>query len=170
MSPTICLRLKRTYISLKPMITNRKTSEKRHNSIMYGIYSNFIQVIYSLDTNCEPHIMILAPVVIQIPCSQSPLWLKCLSLKRGIIQLTIHKILRKVNQVTWFMYPNSMHGIMNLAQAVLQIFCWQDYFTTQDAKVGKKVHNSIKYFIEICQTFIRSSTPWTQSVCQILWS
>ena len=35
---------------------NRKKSEKGHNSIMYGIYSKFIQVIY---TNCVLNITIL---------------------------------------------------------------------------------------------------------------
>ena len=34
-------------------------------------------------------------------------------------------------------YPNHMPDIMNLAQAVLQIFCSQGYFTIQYAKVGK---------------------------------
>ena len=33
---------------------------------MYGIYSKFIQVLYTLDTNCVPNIMILAQEVIQI--------------------------------------------------------------------------------------------------------
>ena len=169
MSPTICLRLKRTYISFY-----------------------FIQVIYTLDTNCEPHIMIPAQVIIQIPCSQSPLWLKCLSLKRGIIQLTIHKILRKVNQVTWskqyawYYDPSSsgspdilltrllyykrcqsrkrdiiqsniyrnlpnvnqviytfdticMPNIMVLAQAVVHIFCWFKHFFIH--KSHKHIYN-----------------------------
>ena len=39
--------------------------------------------------------------VLQIFCSQGPLWVKCLSLKRGIIQSNIDIISRKVNQVIY---------------------------------------------------------------------
>ena len=35
------------------------------------------------------------------------------------------------------MYPNCMPDIMILAQAVLQIFCSQGRFTSQNDKVGK---------------------------------
>ena len=41
----------------------------------------------------------------------------------------------------------------------------QGCFTTQNAKVGKGQFSQI--FIAFCQTLIRSSTPWTQSVSQI---
>ena len=43
------------------------------------------QVIYTLDTICLPNtcIMILDQTVLQIFCSQSPLWVKCISLKRA---------------------------------------------------------------------------------------
>ena len=44
-------------------------------------------------------------------------------LKKGIIQLNNHRILRKVNQVICIIYPNSMPDIMILAEAVLQILC-----------------------------------------------
>ena len=105
---------------------------------MYGIYSKFIQVIYTLNTN----IMILAQGVLQIFCSQSPLWLKCpllkcLSLKTGII-INIHRILRKADQVTCIMCPNSMPDIMILAQAVLRPFCWQDCFIIQKCQSRKR--------------------------------
>ena len=83
------------------------------------------QVIYIMYPNCMPDIMILAQAVLQIFCSQGPLWVKCLSLKRGIIQSNIDRILWKVNQVIYIMYPNCMPDIMILAQAVLQIFCSQ---------------------------------------------
>ena len=43
----------------------------------------------------------------------------------------------KVNQVIYIMYPNCMPDIMILAQVILQIFCSQGCFTTQNAKVGK---------------------------------
>ena len=45
---------------------------------------------------CMPNIMILAQAVLQIFCSHSlydPSWLKCLSMKRGIIQSNIHRLL-----------------------------------------------------------------------------
>ena len=42
------------------------------------------------------------------------------------------------------MNPNNMPDIMILAQAVLQILCWQDCFATQMPK-SKKGDNSAKY-------------------------
>ena len=62
-----------------------------------------------------PYIMILTQAVIQILQSLGPLWVKCLSLKREIILSNIHRILRKVTQVIYIMYPNWMHGVMILA-------------------------------------------------------
>ena len=53
------------------------------------------------------NIMILAQAVLQIFCSQGPLWFKCLSLKRGITQVKFHRILWKVNQVIHIMYPTA---------------------------------------------------------------
>ena len=67
----------------------------------HRILWNVTQVIYTLDTICVTNIMILAQAVLQIFCWQAPLWVKCLSLKRGIIQSNIHRILRKVNQVIY---------------------------------------------------------------------
>ena len=49
-------------------------------------FSKVDRVIYILDTICMPNIMILAQAIIQIFCSQCPLWINFLSLKRGIIQ------------------------------------------------------------------------------------
>ena len=60
--------------------------------------------------------------VLQIFCSQGPLWVKGLNLKRGIIQSNINRILWKVNQVIYIMYPNSMPDIRLLAQAILRMF------------------------------------------------
>ena len=57
------------------------------------------QIIYTLETTCMLNIMILAQVVIQILWSQGSLWVKCLSLKRGIIYSNIHRI-AKVGQGT----------------------------------------------------------------------
>ena len=74
---------------------------------IFRILPKVDQVIYILDTICMPNSMILAHWVLLIFCSRGLLWVKCLSLKRGIIQSNIHRI--------------------------------------------------------------RSSTPWTPSICQILW-
>ena len=94
-------------------------------------------VIYTFDTICVSNIMILAQAVLQILCWQGHLWVKCLSLEKGIIQSNIHRILRKVNQIICIMSLNHMIDAIILAQSVLQIFCWQDCFTTRNAKVGK---------------------------------
>ena len=51
-----------------------------------------------------PNIMILGPLQV-----------KFLSLKRGKIQSDIDRILWKVNQVIYIMYPNYMPDIMILA-------------------------------------------------------
>ena len=75
-------------------------------SNIYRILPKFIQASYTLDTICMPNIMILA---LQIFCSQGPLWLKYPSMKRGIIQSNIHRILWKViNQVIYIIYLNCM--------------------------------------------------------------
>ena len=154
------------HLSLLALIEKR---QKRNiaQSIMYGIYSNFIQIIYSLNTNCVLNVMITAQVVNQRFCQQCSLLLKCIRLKRGIIQSNIHKILRNVNLVICIMCPNSMPpDIMVLAQAVLQMFCLQDCFPIQNAKVGKRRSFS-QIFTELSQKLIRSSTAWTQYVSQI---
>ena len=81
--------------------------------------------------------MTLAQAVLEIFCSQGPLWVKCLSPKREIIQSNFDRILLKVNQVIYIVYPNCMPDIMILAQAVLQKVCSQGCFSTQNDKVGK---------------------------------
>ena len=107
---------------------------KTIQSNIYRILQNVNQVIYTFVTICEPNMMTLAQAVLQMCCSQSPLWVKCLSLKRGIIKLNFDRIVWKVNQVIYIMYPNCMAYIKILAQALLQIFC-SGCFTTQNAKV-----------------------------------
>ena len=82
------------------------------------------QVIYTLDTICMPNCMILFQAVLQIFCWQGPLWVKCLSRNRGIIQSDIHRFLRKVKQVIYIMYINCMGDAIILAQAALYLgFC-----------------------------------------------
>ena len=48
----------------------------------YKILPSVNQVIYTLDTVCEPNIMILAQVVLQIFCSQDSICLHCKSWKK----------------------------------------------------------------------------------------
>ena len=47
----------------------------------------------------------------------------------------------------YIMYPNCMPDIMILAQVVLQVFCSQGCFTTQNAKVGNV--NQVIYTLDI---------------------
>ena len=82
--------------------------------------------------------MTLAEAVFQIFCSQDPLWIKCLSLKRRIIQSNFDRILWK---------GNCMPDIMILAQAVLQTFCSQGCFSTQNNSLKREVIQSNIYRI-----------------------
>ena len=117
---------------------NAKVEKKEIiQSTIYWILLIVNQVIFTLDTICEPNIMTLAHPVLQIFCSQGPLWVKYLSLKREIIQSNFDRILWKVNQVIYIIHPNCMPDIVFVAQAVLQIFCSQGCFTTQNGQVEK---------------------------------
>ena len=119
------------------LLFHTKRQSRKRELIQSTTYRNLPkvnQVIYTLDTFCIPNIMTLAQAVLEIVCSQGPLWVKCLRPKRGIIQSKFDRILWKVNQVLYIMYPNCKPDIMILAQAVLHIFCC---FTTQNDKVGK---------------------------------
>ena len=72
-----------------------------------------MKIIYTLDTICEPNIITIAQAVLEIFCSHGPLWVKCLSPKRKIIPSSFDRILEKVNQVIYIMYPNCMPDIMS---------------------------------------------------------
>ena len=91
--------------------------------------------------------MILAQAVLQLFCWQVSIGLQYISQKRAIIQSNIHRSLQEVNQVICIMYPNSLPDIMILvAQAVLQIFCWQYCFIIQMLMPKlEKGDNSAKY-------------------------
>ena len=65
--------------------------------------------------------------------------------KKGIIQLNNHEILRKVNQVIWIIYPNSMPDIMILIKAVLQILFDKTALLYKMPKL-EKGDNSAKYW------------------------
>ena len=85
-------------------ICQSRTREVIQSNI-YRLFPKVNQVIYTLDTNCMPNVMILAQAVIHIVWSQGPLWVKWLSLKRGIIQSNIYRILRNVNEIIYIIYP-----------------------------------------------------------------
>ena len=73
-----------------------KCPSRKREIIQLNINRNLLivnQVIYTLDTICAPNIMTLAQAVLQIFCSQGPLWVKCLSPKREIIQSNSERIL-----------------------------------------------------------------------------
>ena len=70
-----------------------------------------------------PNIRILAKAVLQIFCSQGCSYTKCICPKKGSNSAKIYGIVSKFH---WFMYTlvcNYMPNIVNLAKAVLQIFC-----------------------------------------------
>ena len=72
-------------------------------------------------------------------------FIKCLSLKRGIIQSNIDKMLRKVNQVIYIMYPNSTPDIMVLDQTVLQVFVFTRllYYTKCQSRKREIIQSNI---------------------------
>ena len=74
-----------------------------------------------------PNIMIPAQAVIHLLQSQRPLRVKCLSLKRGIIQSV-------------------------LAQAVLQIFMSQGCFIIQNAKDGQNIYRILPKVNQVIYT------------------
>ena len=145
-------------------------SRKREiiQSNIYRILPKVDQVTYSLDTIYESNSVIPAQSVLHILCSQGPLWVKCLCLKRGIIQSSFVRILWKGNQVIDNKYLNCIFDFMILVQKILQLFCSQCCFTIENANVQKG--RSFQIFTEFCQMLIRSSTTWLQSVSQISWS
>ena len=69
---------------------------------------------------------------------------KRLSRKRGIIQSNIHRILRKVNQVIYIIYPNGIPDIMILAKAVLRYYVDKIPLLYEMPK-SEKGDNSVKY-------------------------
>ena len=102
-------------------------SQKREiiQPTIYIILPKVNQVNYNMATVYMPNIMILAQAVIQIFRWQGSIGLQCVSWKREIIQLNIHRILRNVNQVIYTLDTIWVSNIMILAQALLQILCWQ---------------------------------------------
>ena len=117
---------------------------------IYRILSKVNQVIYTMATVYLPNIMILAQAVIQTFCLRGSLGLQCISRKREIISPNIHRILRKINQVIYTLDTIFVSNIMTLAQAVLQILCWQGPLWVKC--LSEKGNNSVKY----SQNFMKS--------------
>ena len=86
---------------------------------IYRILPKVNQFIYTLDTICMQNIMTLAQAVLQIFCSQGPLWVKCLSPKRRIIQSDFDRILWKVNQMS-YTYICSQSKMISNDQELIQ--------------------------------------------------
>ena len=86
---------------------NAKVRKKKIiQSDIFGIVPKTNQVIHTFGTFYEQNIMILAQAVLEIFCSHGPFGVQCLSLKRGILQSNFDKVLWKVNQVIYIIYPN----------------------------------------------------------------
>ena len=60
--------------------TTQNASQKREiiqsNTVFYRILPKVNQIIYTMDTICEPNIMILAEAVLEIVCSQGSIGLQ----------------------------------------------------------------------------------------------
>ena len=142
----LCMLVPKDNLETRLLYYTKCQSRKREIMLsnIYRILLIVNQVIYTLETICEPNIMTLAQAVLQIFCSQGPLWLKCLRPKRKIIQSNFDRILWKVNQVIYIMYPNCMPDIMILPQAVLQIFCSQGGLSTLSDKVESRKREIIQ--------------------------
>ena len=83
------------------------------------------QFIYTLVCNYMPNIRMLAKAVLQMFCSQSCSYTKCLCPKKGKTPPKIYGIGSKVNQFINTLVCNNMQNIRILAKAVLKIFCSQ---------------------------------------------
>ena len=87
---------------------------RKVNQVIYIMYLNCIDWCHYSSSSSSPDILLRRLLH----------YTKCQSLKREIIQPNIYRISPKANQVIYTLdticEPN-----MSLAQAVLQIFCWQ---------------------------------------------
>ena len=73
-----------------------KCQSRKREIIQSNIYRILLlvnQVVYTFDTVYESYIMTLAQAILEIFCSQCPLWVKCLSPKREIIESNFERIL-----------------------------------------------------------------------------
>ena len=104
----------------------RKTEKGDNSVIDLQNFTKVNQVIYTLDTICDPNILTLAQALLEIFCSQASLgYDEKRKRKREIIESLIYIILPKVNQVIYTLDTIYDSNIMTLAQAVLEIFCSQ---------------------------------------------
>ena len=92
---------------------------------IYRMLPKVKQAIYTVDTINMSKIMILAQLVLQIFCWKCSIGLQWINRKRKTIQLNIYRHLPTVNQDIYTLDTICVPNIMILAQAVLQILCWQ---------------------------------------------
>ena len=117
--------------------TNKQSSkEKELTSIIYGVCSKCIQVIYTLNTNYSKYHDLGSSVY-----------------PRYFVQM--HSSVKYSQKI----YTKVRPDIKIIAHADFQIF-----FVHEIALVYKKGHNSVKYLQNFVKS-TSSSTPWTQTVC-----
>ena len=117
--------------------TKCQIGKGRQFSQIFTNLPNVNQVIYTPDTICVPNIMILAQAVLQIFCSQGPKWVKCLSLKREIIQWNIDRTLWKVNQVIYTHVPKPYAWHHDPSSSGSPDILFTSLLSIQNGKVGK---------------------------------
>ena len=122
------------------------------------------QVIYILNTICVSNTMITAKAVLQNHYWQGTLCVKCLSLKRGIIQSNSHRIVWNVNQVIFIVYLNCI-WLMPLS-----FLKWFSRYFVDKLLYYTKCQSRKREIILSNIYIILPSTPWAQSVRQTSWS
>ena len=165
---------------IRLLFHTKRQSRKREiiQSNICRILPKVNQVIYKLDTICTPNTTTLAQAVLQIFCSHGPLWVKCRSLKRGIIQSNFDRILWKVNQVFYIMYPNSMSDIMILSCSINILFTWLLFHTKQQSRKREIIQSNIyRFLLKVNQVIYTLDTfciphimTLAQAILQIFWT
>ena len=100
--------------------------------------------INTLVCNYMPNIRILAKEVLQIFCSQSCSYTKCLCPKKGVTQTKIYGIGSKFTHFIFILVCNYMPNIRILTKAFLKIFCSQGCSYTK-CLCPKKGNNSTEH-------------------------
>ena len=158
------LSLKIEHGFLKHYAPNHMLAPKDNRGIIKKfVCPKFNQVIYTI---CMANIMIPAQTVLQIFCSQGPLWIQFLSLKRGIIQSNVHRI------IIYIIYTKCMPNIMILAPV---LFTRLLYYTMCQNWKRKKIQPNIYRILPIVNqvictlhTICMQNMILAQAVLQIL--
>ena len=132
------------------------------------------QVIYTLDTICEPNIMILAQAALDIlftrsficSISKSEKGHNSVYFSQNFMKCLSGHLHHVPKLYAWYHDPSS-----NSSPDIL--FTMLLYYTKCQSRRRETIQSNIyriKIFKEFCQKLTSSSTPWTQSMRQILWS